>query len=91
MHDLRWLDMRPVLLTGDHEAAARTVAAEVGIDDVIADVLPQQKVAEVVRLQDRGIASPWSVMGSTTRQRWLSLILVSRSAPARMQQFMPAT
>jgi P-type Cu+ transporter len=54
VHDLRWLDLRPVLLTGDHEAAARTVAAEVGIDDVIADVLPQQKVAEVVRLQSTG-------------------------------------
>jgi Cu+-exporting ATPase len=54
VRDLRWLDLRPVLLTGDHEAAARTVAAEVGIDDVIADVLPQQKVAEVVRLQDTG-------------------------------------
>ena len=54
VHDLRWLDLRPVLLTGDHEAAARAVAAEVGIDDVIANVLPQQKVAEVVRLQDAG-------------------------------------
>jgi len=54
VHDLRWLDLRPVLLTGDHEAAARSVAAEVGIDDVIADLLPQQKVAEVVRLQEEG-------------------------------------
>ena len=43
-----------MLLTGDHEAAARAVAAEVGIDDVIADVLPEQKVAEVVRLQEAG-------------------------------------
>jgi P-type Cu+ transporter len=54
VHDLRWLDLRPVLLTGDHDATARQVAAEVGIDDVIADVLPQQKVAEVVRLQEAG-------------------------------------
>jgi P-type Cu+ transporter len=54
VHDLRWLDLHPMLLTGDHEAAARAVAAEVGIDDVIADVLPQQKVAEVVRLQEAG-------------------------------------
>ena len=54
VHDLRWLDLRPVLLTGDHEVAARAVAAEVGIDDVIADVMPQQKVAEVVRLQQAG-------------------------------------
>ena len=54
VRDLRWLDLRPVLLTGDHEAAARAVAVEVGIDEVIANVLPEQKVAEVVRLQDAG-------------------------------------
>jgi len=51
---LRGLGLRPVLLTGDHEAAARTVAAEVGVDEVIANVLPQQKVAEVIRLQKDG-------------------------------------
>jgi P-type Cu+ transporter len=51
---LRALGLRPVLLTGDHEAAARTVAAEVGIDDVVANVLPQQKVDEVMRLQEAG-------------------------------------
>ena len=54
VHDLRWLDLHPMLLTGDHEAAARAVAAEVGIDDVIANVLPHEKVAEVVRLQQAG-------------------------------------
>jgi Cu+-exporting ATPase len=51
---LRALRLRPVLVTGDHQAAARTVAAEVGIDEVVADVLPAQKVAEVVRLQEAG-------------------------------------
>jgi Cu+-exporting ATPase len=51
---LRALHLRPVLVSGDHEAAARTVAAEAGIDDVVADVLPAQKVAEVVRLQEAG-------------------------------------
>jgi Cu+-exporting ATPase len=40
-----------VLLTGDHEAAARRVAGEVGIDEVVAEVLPDQKVAVVSRLQ----------------------------------------
>jgi P-type Cu+ transporter len=54
VRDLRALGLRPVLLTGDHEAAARAVATEVGLDDVIANVLPQQKVAEMVRLQDAG-------------------------------------
>ncbi len=51
---LRELGLKPVLLTGDNEAAARTVAAEVGIDDVIAEVLPQDKVDVVKRLQQEG-------------------------------------
>ncbi len=51
---LRALGLEPVLLTGDHEAAARVVAAEVGIDTVVAGVLPADKVAEVARLQSDG-------------------------------------
>jgi Cu+-exporting ATPase len=51
---LRELGLRPVLLTGDNEAAARSVAAEVGIDEVIAEVLPEEKVDVVRRLQDEG-------------------------------------
>ncbi len=51
---LRDLGLTPVLLTGDNDAAARTVAAEVGIDEVIAEVLPADKVDVVRRLQDDG-------------------------------------
>jgi Cu+-exporting ATPase len=51
---LRRLGLRPVLLTGDNERAARAVAAQVGIDDVIADVLPADKVEVVRRLQADG-------------------------------------
>jgi Cu+-exporting ATPase len=51
---LRELGLRPVLLTGDNEPAARTVAAQVGIDEVIAEVLPEDKVEVVRRLQDEG-------------------------------------
>jgi len=54
VRQLRALGLRPVLLTGDNEAAARTVAAEVGIDEVIAEVLPQDKVDLVRRLQAEG-------------------------------------
>jgi P-type Cu+ transporter len=54
VHRFRWLSLHPVLLTGDHESAARAVAAETGIGDLIANVLPQQKVAEVIRLQEAG-------------------------------------
>ncbi len=51
---LRDLGLRPVLLTGDNGAVAHTVAAEVGIDEVIADVLPEEKLAVVQRLQGEG-------------------------------------
>jgi Cu+-exporting ATPase len=51
---LRALGMRPVLLTGDNEAVARAVAAEVGIEEVIAEVLPEDKAAVVRRLQEEG-------------------------------------
>src|SRR3546814_13968014 len=51
---LRELGLRPVLLTGDNERAARAVAAQVGIEDVIAEVLPEGKVDVVRRLQGEG-------------------------------------
>ncbi len=51
---LRALGLTPVLLTGDNQRAARAVAAQVGINDVIAEVLPQDKVAVVQRLQADG-------------------------------------
>ncbi|HBO55275.1 heavy metal translocating P-type ATPase [Janibacter terrae] len=51
---LRGLGLTPVLLTGDNEAVARRIAAEVGIDEVIAEVLPSGKVDVVTRLQGEG-------------------------------------
>jgi Cu+-exporting ATPase len=48
---LRAMGLHPVLLTGDNERAARAVAAAVGIDDVIAGVLPAQKLDAIKQLQ----------------------------------------
>ena len=52
--ELRALGLRPVLLTGDNRAVADAVAQETGIDEVYAEVMPQDKVAVVKRLQSEG-------------------------------------
>ncbi|MFF2555810.1 heavy metal translocating P-type ATPase [Nocardia sp. NPDC058058] len=52
--EMRALGLTPVLLTGDNAATARTVADQVGIDEVIAEVLPSDKLAVVKRLQEQG-------------------------------------
>ena len=54
VRQLRDLSLRPVLLTGDNQTVARSVAAEVGIDEVIADVRPADKVDVVKQLQADG-------------------------------------
>jgi Cu+-exporting ATPase len=51
---LRALGLTPILLTGDNKAVAEAVAREVGIDEVIAEVMPQDKVDVVKRLQGEG-------------------------------------
>ena len=54
IEELKALGLRPVLLTGDNRAAAEKVAAEVGIETVIAGVLPEGKVSAIKELQAAG-------------------------------------
>ncbi|ODR15813.1 heavy metal translocating P-type ATPase, partial [Mycolicibacterium porcinum] len=51
---LRALGLDPIMLTGDNEAAAHAIAEQVGVQEVYADVLPQDKVDVIKRLQDEG-------------------------------------
>ncbi len=51
---LKQLGMQPVMITGDNERTAKSIAAEAGIDEVIANVLPAQKAEEIKRLQNSG-------------------------------------
>ncbi|WP_129309082.1 heavy metal translocating P-type ATPase [Streptomyces sp. L2] len=54
VRELRALGLTPVLLTGDNQTVAESVARAVGIDEVIAEVLPEEKVDVVRRLRDEG-------------------------------------
>ncbi len=54
VRQLEELGLKPLLLTGDDERTARRIAREVGIERVIAEVLPKEKAAEVERLQAAG-------------------------------------
>ena len=51
---LRALGLRPILLTGDAQSTAQAVAEQVGIDEVIAEVLPSEKAGVIRRLQADG-------------------------------------
>jgi Cu+-exporting ATPase len=54
IRELKALGLTPILLTGDSKPAAEVVAREVGVDRVLAEVYPEDKVQEVARLQSEG-------------------------------------
>lgn len=54
IHELKMSGLRPVILTGDNKKTADAVAAQLGIDEVIAEVLPQDKADKIKQLQAEG-------------------------------------
>ena len=54
---LKAMGVRCIMLTGDKKEVADWVAKEIGLDEVIAEVLPDQKVAKIKEVQDRGLVT----------------------------------
>jgi Cu+-exporting ATPase len=63
MNDLRAEGLRIVMLTGDSRSTAQAVAAQLGITEFQAEVLPDQKAAAIKKLQAEGRKVPWREMG----------------------------
>ena len=55
VHALKQLGLEPILITGDNERAAQAVARAVGIEKVMAEVLPGQKAAQIRRIQEQNV------------------------------------
>jgi len=72
VRELRALGLTPIMLTGDNEAAARMVASQVGIDEVIAEVLPSEKVKS-------GLPFKRTVSSSSAKNRCRPLNMSART------------
>ena len=88
---LRDLGLRPVLLTGDNATVAHEVAAAVGIDEVVADVLPPRRSPSWRACSRRAASWPWSATVSTTPRRWPRPTSASPWAPAPTSPSRPPT
>ena len=83
--ELHKLGLKIVLLTGDNEKTARHIAQKVGIDEVIAEVLPNQKAEKIKELQKQGrVVAMGTVL--MTRRHWLKPMLELLWQPELMWQ-----
>ena len=79
--ELQAAGVEVVMLTGDNQATARRIAEEIGIDRVIAEVLPEDKVSHIKALQTDGRSVARSATESTTHPRSSRPTSASPSAP----------
>ena len=75
------MGIQVAMMTGDHERTAQAIAAEVGIDRVFSEVLPQDKANYVSKLQEEGYIVAMVEMVSMMPQLLHKHKLVSQSVP----------
>jgi len=62
--------LKVAMVTGDNAGTAKSIAAQLGIERVMAEVLPGSKADEIKKLRDAGEVAAWWATGSTMRRRW---------------------
>lgn len=81
---LHQFGLKVAMISGDNLRTAKAIAARLGIDEVVAEVLPEVKVEAIQRLKTQQAAWPSWATVSTTRRRWPRRTWAWRSAAARM-------
>lgn len=84
--ELKARGLMTVMLTGDNKRVAQAIADEVGIDRVIAEVMPNDKAQQIKELQDKGKKSPLLVMELMMPLRYRQLMLELRWDPELILQ-----